>query len=77
MDIISTFTKLIPKKDNLESFDDFRLISLCNHLYKIIAKTIATWITRVFFDSIYGEKFMFLNGRWMLDAMGVAPKGIN
>jgi len=37
----STFIALIPKADKPSSFDDFRLISLCNCIYKIIPKIIA------------------------------------
>jgi len=39
--ITSTFIALIPKYDNLLSFDEYRPILLCNYLYKIIAKIIA------------------------------------
>ena len=37
----STFLALIPKKDKPRTFADFRPISLCNLLYKLIAKVIA------------------------------------
>ena len=34
----STILSLIPKKDNPESLEDYRLISLCNITYKVITK---------------------------------------
>ena len=37
----STFIALIPKSDNATSLNDFRPISLCNCVYKIISKVIA------------------------------------
>jgi len=37
----STFIALISKKQDVDSFEDFRPISLCNLVYKHIYKTIA------------------------------------
>ena len=45
--INSTFIALIPKLDHPSSFDDFRLISLCNCLYKIISKVIVRRIKKI------------------------------
>ena len=39
--INSTFLALIPKEINLDTFDRFRPISLCNASYKILAKLLA------------------------------------
>ena len=39
--INSTFIALIPKVNKPEAFDDFRMISLCNCLYKINSKVIS------------------------------------
>ena len=36
--INSTFLTLISKKQKYESFDDFRPISCCNMIYKVIEK---------------------------------------
>ena len=40
-DICRTLIILIPKKDNPESFNQFRPISHCNKIYEIITKIIA------------------------------------
>ena len=38
----TTFIASIPKTDQPKTFDDFRPISLCNYIYKIINKIIST-----------------------------------
>lgn len=40
-EINNTFIALIPKKENVQSFDDFYPILLCNTTYNIIAKVMA------------------------------------
>ena len=35
---------LIPKVDHLEHIKQFRLIGLCNVMYKIVTKIIANWL---------------------------------
>jgi hypothetical protein len=39
--INATFIALIPKKSNPLTFNDFRPISICNFLFKLISKIIA------------------------------------
>ena len=58
--INSTFIALIPKVDKLVAFDDFRLISLCNCLYKIISKVISKRLKAVLSTKISNEQFGFL-----------------
>lgn len=73
----TTFIALIPKVSKTSSFDEFRPISLCNFLYKIISKIIAermrSWISRV----ISPEEFGFLKDRLIFDAVGAAQEGIH
>ena len=59
----STFIALIPKSDNATSLNDFRLISLCNCVYKIISKVIALRLKTILSAHVSAEQFGFLEGR--------------
>ena len=72
----STYIALIPKKDRLESFNDYRNISLCNLVYKIISKIIAIWIKHYLINFYLSkEQFRFLQNRLIHDAVGVSQEG--
>lgn len=75
--INSTFIAFIPKSDCPNTFDDFRPISLCNCLYKIIAKIIAIKLKPILSNIISLEQFGFLKGKLIHEAIRSAQVGSN
>eukprot|EP00253_Pinus_taeda_P032275 PITA_32275 len=73
----SIFIALIPNADNPQTFDDYRPISLCNCIYKIISKIIAIYIKPILSKMISNENFAFLNHRQIHEAIRTAQEGIH
>ena len=73
----STFIALIPKKEYSSSFEDFRPISHCNCIFKIIAKVIALQVKPILSRHMSREQFGFLNRRQIHEAIGVAQETIH
>eukprot|EP00253_Pinus_taeda_P010693 PITA_10693 len=73
----ATFIALIPTTEIPESFEYFRPISLCNSIYKIIAKVIAVRIKLILSRCISNEQFGFLDGRQIHEAIGVAHETLH
>eukprot|EP00253_Pinus_taeda_P018415 PITA_18415 len=75
--INSTFIALIPKTDSPSSFDDFRPVSLCNVLYKIISKIIANRLRPILSTHIAPHQFAFLEDRQIHEAIGSSQEALH
>ena len=64
----STFMVIIPKKDGVEDFKDFRPISLVGSFYKLIAKVMANRLKKVMNHVVNKPQNAFVEGRQIMDA---------
>eukprot|EP00253_Pinus_taeda_P017832 PITA_17832 len=74
--ISSTLITLIPKNAEADSFQDFRPISLCNILFKIISKIIAERLKSTLASFITKDQHAFLKGHNNLDAVAITQESL-
>ncbi|KAM6583865.1 hypothetical protein CsatB_010867 [Cannabis sativa] len=63
-----SFTFLIPKVENSTKMEQFRPISLCNFVYKIIAKILSNRLRPLMERLISPYQSAFIPGRWIAEA---------
>ena len=71
-----TFVSLILKKDNSISYNDYRPLFLCNLIYTIIGKVIASILKLELVEGMSKEYFGFLNNRKNF-AIGVVQESLH
>lgn len=76
-DFNNIFIALIPKKAEMNSFDDFCPISLCNSIYKIISKVIANRLKPIMDLVISSEQSGFSPGRSIFEGIILAHEAVH
>jgi hypothetical protein len=72
----STFIALIPKEE-ANTADKFRPITLCNVIYKIVSKLIANRLKSILKHIISSEQGGFVEGHQILDSIIVAHEAVH
>ena len=76
-EINATNIALVPKKKNPSRVIDFQLISLCNVVYKLIAKVLANRLKRVLGEIISPNQSAFISGGLIIDNVLIAYEALH
>uniref|UniRef100_A0A803NMW7 Reverse transcriptase domain-containing protein n=1 Tax=Cannabis sativa TaxID=3483 RepID=A0A803NMW7_CANSA len=68
LNLNSTFIYLIPNSKNPERIEQFRPISLCNFLYKVIAKILSNRLRPLMDVLVSPFQYAFILGRWIAES---------
>ena len=66
-EVNSSLIALIPKTDNPCSFNNYRPISLCNVVYKIIFKLLVSKLRTIMYKLISPCQSAFIHNRWIAE----------
>ena len=72
-----TFIILIPKVKNLERVSEFRPISLCNVIYKVVSKVIANRLKPLLNSIIFEAQSAFITDRLITDNVLIAFESLH
>lgn len=76
-EINNTFIILIPKKDKVPCLDKFRLISLCNTVYKVLKRNLANRLKKILTKLIGEEQIDFVPRVTIFDGVIITQEAIH